>query len=112
VNDKGVHPRHELVTDHPVPARHHAPSARPKRAIQNPPVLDLGEVDDAVRLDLHVFGVHGLEQHRRGVRVEGSGGDPVEGAAPVHGLGAVFADKRAFGKGWVKGGGDGEGRCL
>lgn len=55
--NKRILPRHQLPRHDRLPARRKAPTPGPEGAVQNAPVFDLGQVDDAVGLDFDVFAV-------------------------------------------------------
>ena len=61
-HDQGVLPRHSFRRDDRLSPRREPPTTRPKRLVQDPPVLDFREVDDAVVLHLHVGRVDGCEE--------------------------------------------------
>ena len=83
VYNQGVLARDHLLANDQLAARRQAPATRTKRAVQNPAVLDLGQVDDAVGLDLDVELVQRLHQHRRRLRAKGCRRQAVEGRRPV-----------------------------
>lgn len=84
VDDERILPRDDGVADHGVALGDHAPAHGAKGLVQPPPVLDLGEVDDAVGLDLDV-----LDGERRHEGPElllryRAGGYAVEAVGPVY----------------------------
>lgn len=83
VHDQRVLPRHQLLVDRQLAARRQPPGPRPECRVQDAPVLDLGQVDDAVGLDLDVLGVHGRLQRRRRLRRERRRAQPVVRLRPV-----------------------------
>lgn len=83
MHNKRILPRHHLVAHHCLPARGEAPPARAKGLVEDAPVLDLGQIDDAVGLDLDVERVERAHEHRGGLGGEGDGREAVEGRRPV-----------------------------
>lgn len=59
---ESILPRHQSVLHHQITARRHAPASGPKGSVEHPPVLDLGQVDDSVGLDLDIVRLNGSEQ--------------------------------------------------
>lgn len=78
MHEERILPRDNLLADHELPTRRHAPSARTEGLVQDPAVLDLGEVDDAVGFDLHVLERNRLHQHGRDLGTERRSGKSVE----------------------------------
>ena len=58
-----IFPRHRLRRHNALTSRHKTPSAGPKCLIQDPPVLDLGQIDDAIRLDFDIISIRLCEKH-------------------------------------------------
>lgn len=58
MHDKRVLPRNNPVRNSNVSPGCEAPASRPKRRVEHATILDLGQVDDAVGLDLNVLKVH------------------------------------------------------
>lgn len=83
VTNKRVLPRHRLRRHDTFTPRRQTPSTRPERSVQDPPVLDLRQIEDSVRLDLHFLGVcFGQEDVRHFLGKRGSG-KTVERPRPV-----------------------------
>lgn len=55
--NKTILPRHQLARHNSLSSRRKTPASRPKRLVQYAPVLDLGQVEDSIGLDLDVVGV-------------------------------------------------------
>lgn len=62
LGDERIFPRHDPLADDDLALGHQAPAAGAERLVQDAAVLDLGQVDDAVGLDLDVGWVDGLQQ--------------------------------------------------
>ena len=86
LHDKRILSRHQLVRNHQLPPRRETPPAGAEGLVQDPSVLDLGQVHDPVGLDLDVARVEVPHQHRRRLGGEGVRGEPVEGGGPVYGV--------------------------
>lgn len=83
MHDERVLPRHQTVLDHELASRGQAPAAGAEGAVEDAAVLDFGQVDDAVGLDLDVVGVEaGLQDGGRLGR-EGRRAQAVEGTRPI-----------------------------
>lgn len=89
MHQQSILPSHTLRRHNSLPPRRQPPSPRPKRPIQNPPVLNLGQVDDALRLDLDVVLVDGRHEDVGGLLGEGLVGEAVVGGRPVDLLAVV-----------------------
>lgn len=83
IADQSVFPRHRLRRHDALTARNQSPSPRPKRPVQDPPVLDLRQVHDPIRLDLDVVRVRRRLQDVRYLLRERLRADAVEGPRPV-----------------------------
>ena len=60
--NKTIFPRHQFARHNRLSSRRKTPASRPERLVQYAPVLDLGQVEDSIGLDLNVVGVQlGLE---------------------------------------------------
>jgi len=104
MHDQRVLARHHLLAHHQLAARRQPPPAGAEGLVQDAPVLDLGQVDDAVGLDLDVLGVQRLHQHRGRLGAEGRRREAVEGRRPVDGragsaVGAVTVAAERGGEG-------------
>jgi len=99
ITNKSILPRHRLGRDDALAPRHEPPPSRSERPVQDAPVLDLGQVDDAVGLDLDVLGVRRRQQDVRHLLGERLHREPVVGARPVDLLlGADVELERAVGE--------------
>ena len=83
VHNHGVLSCNDALANHRIASGDHPPPHRPKRLVQPPAILDLGQVDNAVRLDLDVGNVQGLQQRLHLLLRDGLGGDAVEAGGPV-----------------------------
>ena len=83
VRYESVFPRYEPVLHYQIAARRQTPAAGAECRVQNPAVLDLGQVDDAVGLHLDVVRVQACLQDRRGLGREGDCAEPVVRVRPV-----------------------------
>lgn len=81
---QGILARHTLIRNNRLASRGQSPTARAERLVQDAPVLDLGQVHDAVRLHFNVLGRNGLLQHLGRFLAEGLLRETVEGSRPVH----------------------------
>lgn len=81
--NKRILPCNALPRNNRLAARRQAPPARPKRAVQDPAIFDLGQVDDAVGLALNIVEGDGREQDIRSFFGEGLRGQSVERPRPV-----------------------------
>lgn len=91
-------PRNALPRNNRLPPRRQTPPTRPKRAVQDPPILYLRQVQDAIGLAFDVFGRDGREEHVGGFFGEGFGAEAVEGARPVYLAGAFVEDEGLVGE--------------
>jgi len=82
-DDEGVFARDNGVADHGLTLGNHAPAHGPESFVEAAPVFDLGEVDDAVRLDLNVLFVDGLHEHLELLLRHRLGRNAVEAVRPV-----------------------------
>lgn len=89
---KRILPRNALLRNNRLPPRRKPPPAGPKGSVQDPPVLDLWQVQDAVGFAFDVVKGDGREKHVGGFFGEGLGGKAVEGARPVYLVGAAFVE--------------------
>ena len=78
VTNERILPRHSLGRHDALAARNKPPPAGPERAVQDPPILDFRQVDNAVRLDFDLGGVRLREEDVRYFFGEGLGGEAVE----------------------------------
>jgi len=102
VHNKCVLYRHHLLANGQLAAGSHAPAARSKGLVEDAAVLDLGQVDDAVGLDLDVHGVEGRHEHGGHFGAEGGRREAVEGGGPVDavlGLARLGRQGRGEGRG-------------
>lgn len=63
MHQQRILPRNNLLADHQLATGRHAPTARAERLVQDAAVLDLGQVYDAIRLDLDILEGDGLHEH-------------------------------------------------
>ena len=81
---KPVFPRDQLSRHDRLPSRRESPSTWPKRTIQDSSVLDLGQINNPIGLDLDIIERYLLLQDRSLFGGERRGGEALEGARPVH----------------------------
>lgn len=79
-----VLPRHQLARHDRLASGRQPPPAWPKGPVQDPPVLDLGQVNDAVWFDFDVVEGDVLLQDGGLLGREGHGGEALEGARPIY----------------------------
>lgn len=79
MNYERVLSRDNLLSDHQLPAGCQPPTSRSESPIQDAAVLDFGQVDDTVGLDLDVAGVERGHEDLGGLGGEGRGRKAVEG---------------------------------
>lgn len=91
MDNEGVLPRHDLLADRHLAPGRKTPATGAEGLVQDAPVLDLGQVDDAVGLDLDVLHVDGAHEDRCRLGAEGRRRQAVEGLAPVDAV-AIVAD--------------------
>lgn len=84
IANKRILPRHRLWRNNTLTPRDKTPSTRSKRLVENASVLDLGEVDDAIGLNLYFLG--GCLRQQNISRLFGKRlcGKSVERACPVN----------------------------
>ncbi|KAI6775867.1 hypothetical protein HG530_002625 [Fusarium avenaceum] len=58
VDNKGILARDNVVANNNLPTMHHAPSHRSERLIQSSSVLDFRQIDNTIRLDLHILRIN------------------------------------------------------
>jgi hypothetical protein len=80
---QSILPRHRLGRNNALAPRHKPPAPRPKRPVEDPPVLDFGQIHNAVGLDLDVLRVGRFEEHGHDLRRKRLVADAVEAARPV-----------------------------
>lgn len=83
MDNEGVLSRNQAILHHELAAGRQSPAAGAESAVQNSAVLNLGEVDDAVGLDLNLLRVQPSLQDRRRLVREGLGAEAVVRARPV-----------------------------
>ena len=98
LHNKRILPRHRLLRHYRLPPRRKPPPARPKRPVQYPSILDLGQINDAVGLDFYIVGLDGREQNIGGFFGKGFGREAVEGARPVYLAGAFVEEDGLVGE--------------
>jgi hypothetical protein len=87
--NKTIFPCHQLARHNSLSSRCKTPASRPERLVQYAPVLDLGQVEDSIGLDLDVVGVQlGLEDGAL-LGGEGRAGEAVVRSGPID-LSLVF----------------------
>lgn len=96
VGNQCVIPIHEPILNVQVSSRRQAPASRTKSRIQYSPVLDLGQVEDAIGLDLDIVGVERLLQNRGDLRTKVGGTQTVERRRPVNGRARVVVLRRGW----------------
>lgn len=104
--------RHDLLAHDQRAPRRQAPPAGAERPVQDPPVLDLGQVQNTIGLDLNVVRDQRLHKHLGRLGGEGRRRQALEGGRPVNrlllGFGAVavaVAVRAGGGEGRGEGGG-------
>lgn len=83
MHQQGVLSCHNLLTHCQITARGHTPATRTKSLVENASVLDLGQVDDAVGLDLNVVKGNCLHEHSGDFWTKGYRRQAVEGRGPI-----------------------------
>lgn len=80
---QSILPRHRLRRHNTLTPGYKPPPSRPKRPIQDPAILDFGQIHNAVGFDFHVLGVCGFEKHGADLGGKWFVAYPVETAGPV-----------------------------
>lgn len=86
ITNQSILPRHRLRRNNTLTPRNQPPTTRPKRAIQDAPVLDLRQIQDTIGLDLDLIGLRRGEENISGFFGEGRRTESVERARPVNPL--------------------------
>lgn len=82
-SDKSIFSSNGLCRNNRLPSWRQSPAARAKRLIQYSPILDLGQVDYAVGLDLDFVRMYRGQQSFGSFGRECLGGETMERARPV-----------------------------
>jgi hypothetical protein len=84
VTNESILPRHSLRRNDTLTAGHKTPATWAKSAVQDPTVLDLGQIQNTIGLDLDLLGV-GLGQQDIGCFLgERSSRETVERSCPIN----------------------------
>lgn len=84
IANQSILPRHRLRRNNTLAPRNQPPTTRSKRAIQYPPVLDLRQIQDTIRLNLDLIGLRRGEEDISGFFRKGRRAESVERARPVN----------------------------
>lgn len=99
VTNESILSRHSLRSNDTLTTGHKTPSTRPEGAVQDPAVLDLGQIENTIGLDLDFLGI-GLGQQDIGCFLgEWSSRETVERACPINLLfGGSLEQERLIGQ--------------
>ena len=84
ITNQSILPRHRLRRNNTLTPRNQPPTTRPKRAIQDAPVLDLRQIQDTIGLDLDLFGICWCEEDISRFLGERSRTKTMERARPIN----------------------------
>lgn len=87
INNESIFPRDNRTAHHSLALGNETPSHWPKRLIQFPPILDLREIENPIRLDFNISHVEGRHEVLELLLRDGLGRNAVETVCPVRGEG-------------------------